>query len=61
VKTPQLAHVASKEGKIAVLNIKNGPKNILDNMIIPSAIYCEPEIASFGMTEKCLLNPKESM
>lgn len=58
VRTPQLAHVASKEGEIAVLNIKNGPKNTLDNMLIPSAIYCEPEIASFGMTEKMLRENK---
>lgn len=53
VKTPQLAHVASKEGEIAVEHIK-GQKNKLNLNAIPSAVYCEPEIASFGYTEKAL-------
>ena len=52
VPTPLLAHVASKEGEIAVEHIagKNPPSRIpLDE--IPQAVYCEPEVASFGVTE----------
>lgn len=52
VNTPQLAHVASKEGEIAVENMTghNTPSNI-DPLSIPRAVYCEPQIASFGLTE----------
>jgi dihydrolipoamide dehydrogenase len=52
VDTPQLAHVASKEGEIAVEHIagKNPPKKV-DLTCIPSAVYCEPQVASFGLKE----------
>ncbi len=52
VNTPLLAHVASKEGEMAVEHMagKTG-KNGLDLNLIPSAIYCEPQIASFGLNE----------
>ncbi|HEX3019322.1 MAG TPA: dihydrolipoyl dehydrogenase [Chitinispirillaceae bacterium] len=51
-KTPLLAHVASKEGEIAVEHIA-GLKTIakLDRAAIPSGVYCEPQVASFGLTE----------
>jgi len=53
--TAQLAHVASKEGEIAVEHIA-GKKNIriIDPDTIPSAIYCEPQLASFGPSEDAL-------
>ena len=49
---PLLAHVASAEGIEAVEHICNlKPKGIrYDN--IPACTYCEPEIASVGLTEK---------
>lgn len=57
VATPLLAHVASKEGEIAVEHIASllkgskAPTEIrVDLSTIPSAVYCEPELASFGMS-----------
>ena len=52
VPTPQLAHVASKEGEIVAEYIagKNPPKKV-DPMLVPSAVYCEPQVASFGYKE----------
>ncbi|HHU49709.1 MAG: dihydrolipoyl dehydrogenase [Caldicoprobacterales bacterium] len=52
INTPLLAHVASKEGEIAVEYIAGlNPPRKVDLMTVPSAIYCEPQIASFGYTE----------
>ena len=50
--TPLLAHVASREGEIAVEYIAGhaGMKNI-DVDCVPSAIYCEPQVAGFGLRE----------
>lgn len=52
VPTPQLAHVASKEGEIVAEYIagKNPPRKV-DPMLVPSAVYCEPQVASFGYKE----------
>ncbi len=53
VPTPLLAHVASKEGEIAVEHIAGKspvPRLSLDE--IPQAVYCEPEVAGFGITEE---------
>jgi dihydrolipoamide dehydrogenase len=52
--SPQLAHVASKEGEIAV-EFMAGHNPIpakIDNNTIPGAVYCEPQVGSFGYTEK---------
>jgi dihydrolipoamide dehydrogenase len=53
VATPLLAHVASKEGEIAVEHIAGHvtQKSIPTDQI-PGAVYCEPQIASFGLTLK---------
>jgi dihydrolipoamide dehydrogenase len=52
VSTPQLAHVASKEGEIAVEHMAgHSPASAIDPDLIPAAIYTEPQIASFGPTE----------
>ncbi len=55
INSPMLAHVASKEAEIAVefMAGKNPPKK-LDPDQIPSAVYCEPQVASFGPTEEAL-------
>jgi dihydrolipoamide dehydrogenase len=57
VATPLLAHVASKEGEIAVERIaqllKGAPapaESRVDLSTVPSAVYCEPELASFGLS-----------
>ncbi len=59
VPSPLLAHVASKEGEIAVEHlasvIQKTPlphEKKLDPMQIPGATYCEPQIASFGLNEE---------
>ncbi len=56
---PQLAHVASKAGEMAVEHIahllRGTPEPHEDRInpyTIPGAVYCEPELASFGLSEK---------
>jgi len=56
---PQLAHVASKAGELAVEHIAHiligspeAPEKRIHPDTIPSAVYCEPEVASFGLSEK---------
>ena len=53
VATPQLAHVASKEGEIAVEHMAgHKPEKSIDPDLIPAGIYTEPQIGSFGPTEE---------
>lgn len=53
VNTPLLAHVASKEGEIAVEHMAGlTPHECVDSNLVPSAIYCEPQIGSFGLREE---------
>ncbi len=53
IATPQLAHVASKEGEIAVEHIAGlNPETHIDPDLIPTGMYAEPQIASFGPTEE---------
>ncbi|MBU4446504.1 MAG: dihydrolipoyl dehydrogenase [Candidatus Marinimicrobia bacterium] len=53
INTPLLAHVASKEGEIAVEYMAgHQPEPKVDPMLIPGATYCEPQVASFGLTEQ---------
>jgi dihydrolipoamide dehydrogenase len=54
IPSPLLAHVASKEGEIAVEHMAgHAPhEKKIDPMVIPGATYCEPQIASFGVTEE---------
>jgi len=58
VATPLLAHVASKEGEIAAGRIAQLLKGAsepserrVDPLLVPNAVYCEPELASFGLSE----------
>jgi dihydrolipoamide dehydrogenase len=52
VASPLLAHVASKEGEIVVEHMAgHKPEARVDITAIPSAIYCEPQVASFGLRE----------
>jgi dihydrolipoamide dehydrogenase len=51
--TPLLAHVASREGEIAVEYIAGHAPSMkrVDPAEVPSAIYCEPQVAGFGLRE----------
>ncbi|MBU5307323.1 dihydrolipoyl dehydrogenase [Clostridioides mangenotii] len=53
IDTPFLAHVASKEGEVAVENAL-GRTRELNYTAIPRCVYTEPEVASVGKTEKDL-------
>lgn len=46
----QLAHMASAQG-IACVDLLCGKVNAVNMNIVPSCIYCRPEIASVGITE----------
>ncbi|MBL8157688.1 MAG: FAD-dependent oxidoreductase, partial [Anaerolineae bacterium] len=49
--TPQLAHVATREGMIAVAHIAGKPATPINKNRIPGATYTEPGIGSVGLTE----------
>lgn len=49
--TPQLAHVATREGMIAVAHIAGKPTNPINKNRIPGATYTDPGIGSVGLTE----------
>lgn len=53
-RTPALAHVASREGEIAVEYIagRHGDTRNIDPSLVPSAVYCEPQLAGFGLREE---------
>ena len=46
-----LAHVASAQGVTAVETIAGMSPPRLDYSLMPRAIYCKPQVASFGLTE----------
>lgn len=50
--SPLLAHVASAEGIVAVTHAAGKPVEPLNYQHVPSCTYCEPEIASVGLTEQ---------
>lgn len=49
--TPQLAHVATAEGMVAVGHIAGKPRPPINRNRIPNATYTEPGIGSVGLTE----------
>jgi dihydrolipoamide dehydrogenase len=51
VNTPWLAHVASAEGILAVEHMAGRPVKPINYDRVPSCTYCEPEVASVGLTE----------
>jgi dihydrolipoamide dehydrogenase len=52
IASPLLAHVASKEGEMAVEHMAgHSVEARLHPDLIPSAVYTEPQVASFGPTE----------
>ncbi|UCH59036.1 MAG: dihydrolipoyl dehydrogenase [Anaerolineales bacterium] len=46
-----LAHVGSAQGIICAENIAGLESSTLDYEMLPRATYCQPQIASFGLTE----------
>ena len=52
VETPWLAHVASKEGILAVDHIAGADPRPLNYGHVPNCTYCTPEVASVGLTER---------
>ena len=51
VATPQLAHLASAEGILAVEHIAGLEPRPIDYDQVPSCTYSDPEVASVGLTE----------
>jgi dihydrolipoamide dehydrogenase len=49
--TPQLAHVATAEGMVAVAHIAGKEATPVNKLRIPGATYTEPGIGSVGLTE----------
>jgi dihydrolipoamide dehydrogenase len=49
--TPQLAHVATMEGMIAVAHMAGKPATPINKNRIPGCTYTEPGIGSVGLTE----------
>jgi dihydrolipoamide dehydrogenase len=52
VPTPLLAHLASKEGIVAVEHLA-GQKDVrpINLRLVPNCTYCDPEVASVGLNE----------
>jgi dihydrolipoamide dehydrogenase len=48
---PMLAHKAEHEGVICVEAIKGLKPHPMDKLLIPGCTYCQPQIASVGLTE----------
>jgi dihydrolipoamide dehydrogenase len=52
IPTPWLAHLASKEGILAVEQIAGEKAQPINLRLVPNCTYCDPEVASVGLTEK---------
>ena len=52
VGPPWLAHVASHEGIIAAEHLAGQHPHPLDYRGVPGCTYCQPQVASIGLTEK---------
>jgi dihydrolipoamide dehydrogenase len=50
--SPLLAHVASREGVVAVTHAAGKPVEPINYTQVPNCTYCEPEISSVGLTER---------
>jgi dihydrolipoamide dehydrogenase len=50
--SPLLAHVGSREGIVAVTHAAGKPAEPINYQQVPNCTYCEPEIASVGLTER---------
>lgn len=59
INTLQLAHVASKEGELAVEHMVNETSEPLNYVNVPRCTYTSPEIASVGYTKETLPKDKK--
>jgi dihydrolipoyl dehydrogenase len=50
--TPLLAHVGHMQGVVAVAHAAGQPVEPINYRHVPNCTYCEPEIASVGLTER---------
>src|SRR6478609_5731409 len=48
---PMLAHKAEHEGTICVEAVKGLHPHAMDKLMIPGCTYCQPQVASVGLTE----------
>ena len=53
---PMLAHKAEHEGVICVEAIAGKHPHVMDKAKIPGCTYCNPQVASVGLTEKAALD-----
>ncbi|MEO6588620.1 MAG: dihydrolipoyl dehydrogenase [Pyrinomonadaceae bacterium] len=51
IDTAWLAHLASKEGIIVVEKLAGKKVGPINHRIVPNCTYCDPEVASVGLTE----------
>jgi len=51
IPTPWLAHLASKEGILVVEQIAGQDAQPINLRLVPNCTYCDPEVASVGLTE----------
>jgi dihydrolipoamide dehydrogenase len=51
VDSPWLAHLASKEGILAVDHLAGEDAHPINYDLVPNCTYCSPEVASVGLTE----------
>jgi dihydrolipoamide dehydrogenase len=51
VRGPALAHKASDEGIVAVEDAAGRDVHPIDYRFVPAVTFCQPQVASFGMTE----------
>lgn len=51
IDTAWLAHLASKEGCLVVERIAGRKVEPINHRLIPNCTYCDPEVASVGLTE----------
>jgi dihydrolipoamide dehydrogenase len=51
INTPWLAHLASKEGILVVEKLAGKTVEPINLNLVPNCTYCDPEVASVGMTE----------
>jgi dihydrolipoamide dehydrogenase len=49
---PMLAHKAEHEGTICIEAIAGGHPHPMDKAMIPGCTYCQPQVASVGLTEE---------
>lgn len=52
---PLLAHVATHEGIVAAEHMVGKARHGIDRNNVPSCTYCQPQVASVGMTEEAAL------